>query len=206
MKKIITLMILLCILYVGYSQSVRYGVEAGLQYNSLIIDQYIEDQESQYKAGLAFNAIVEYMHSDRFGLRMMPGFTSKGAAFEHPELPDAKLNLNYLTVPVVVRYSPVNKLSLLAGPEIAFRLTAKSVSDGFKTNVEGLYDSKTDFGIYAGVSYNVFDKIHIGLKYNRGFISTIKDLIFTDEFGQEQGKAKLYNQGFVFSLAYLFLP
>ena len=101
------------------------------------------------------------------------------------------------------------------GPEGSYRLAARTKDGGGSSNVNSVYNSKIDLGVIAGVSYSVIHNLAFELKYNRGFISTIKDLVFTDEeisqlglknrneYGNSEGKASLCNQGVIFSIIYM---
>lgn len=202
MKKILVLSILTFSILNGFSQTINYGVGAGLNYNSLVISNF-GNEEPKYKLGFQINAVVGYNINDKFGLRIEPGFANRGTILSYSGLPDSKININYIAIPILLKYSPIDKLSLLLGPEFSYRLTAKSTSDGNTTDLKSIYDSKIDFGINAGLSYRLIDKLELGLRYNRGFISTISDLRFTDEFGNDKGKASLCNQGFTISLTYM---
>lgn len=202
MKKILALLILAFSVLNGFSQNFTYGIGAGLNYNSLVISNFGND-EPKYKLGFQINAVVGYNINDKLGLRIEPGFANRGTILSYPGLPDSKININYIAIPILFSYSPINKLSILLGPEFSYRLTAKSTSDGNTTDLKSIYDSKIDFGINVGLSYRLIDQLELGLKYNRGFVSTISDLRFTDEFGNDKGKASLCNLGFTILLTYL---
>jgi opacity protein-like surface antigen len=202
MKKILTLVIFTFSFFNGFSQTLNYGVGAGLNYNSLIISNF-GDENPKYKLGFQVNAVIGYNINDKFGLRIEPGFANRGTILSYPGQSDSKININYITIPILFKYSPIDKFSILLGPECAYRLTAKSTADGNTTDLKSIYDSKFDFGIDAGLSYRFIDKLEIGFRYNRGFISTIKNLRFTDENGNDKGKARLCNQGFTFSIIYM---
>ena len=203
MKKTLTLLILAFSILNGFSQTLNYGVGAGLSYNSLVISNFGDNVDPKYKLGFQINAAIGYNINDKIGLRTEPGFANRGTILSYTGLPDSKININYISIPLLFKFSPIDKLSLLFGPEFSHRLTAKSKSDGNTTDIKSLYDSKIDFGITAGLSYRLIDKLELGLRYNRGFISTISDLRFTDEFGNDKGKASLCNQGFTISLTYM---
>ena len=202
MKKSLTLIVLTFIFCHGFSQSINYGIGAGLNYSSLGIDNF-ESVNPKYKIGFQINAVFGYNISDKIGFRTEPGLVNRGAILSSPNLSDSKIDINYLTIPVLVRFSPVEKFSILLGPELAYRLIAKSTTDDNTSDINSIYNSKIDFGINAGLLYRVFDKIDLGLRYNRGFISAIKDLRTTDEYGNDKGKVRLFNKGFTFSITYM---
>ena len=186
----------------GYSQSFNYGISAGVNYTSLILNN-IPGGDSDYKYGMQFNAILKSQLNDKLWVRFEPGYALKGTELSYSVYPDAHINLSYLVLPVVFEFSPLSKFSVLLGPEGSYRLTAKAKDEGNSSDVKSIYDSKIDLGIVAGVSYQFIDNLALELRYNRGFISTIKDLTLTDEYGNSEGKARLSNQGITFSVVYM---
>lgn len=186
----------------GFSQTLHYGLGLGLNYNTIVFTNLdVEFEQPKYKPGFQMNAVIGYNINDKLGLRFEPGFSNRGAIIIFPGEPDSRINLNYISIPILFKYAPINRLSILAGPEGAIKLTAKSTSDGYTSNLTA-WDRKFDFGINAGFSYRLIDKLEIGLRYNRGFISTISHLRFTDVSGN-QDQPKLCNQGFAFTLIYM---
>ena len=80
---------------------------------------------------------------------------------------------------------------------------AKAIYNGKSNDIKSIYDSNFDFSINAGISFNVFDNFELGLRYNRGFISTIENLRFFDQYGIDKGRAILCNQGVTVTIIYL---
>ncbi|MGE0079539.1 MAG: porin family protein [Bacteroidales bacterium] len=201
MKQFIILLVLSSAFVNAFSQRISYGIGAGLNYSNLIFNN-IGDEDSDYKIGFQLNALLEYNFNKTVGFRIEPGFVNRGT-LNDAVLLDSKININYITAPLLIKISPIDNFAILLGPEYAWRLTAKATTDGKTTNVKSIYDSKFDIGINAGISYRFVDKIEIGLRYNRGFISTVKDLRTTDEYGNLEGKAKICNHGFTFLITYI---
>ena len=65
-----------------------------------------------------------------------------------------------------------------------------------------LVDRKYDLGLVAGVSTQAFNKFEIGLRFNRGLISTSKGLIKYRDLNGDEHESKFFNQGLALSLAY----
>ncbi|MCG6191031.1 porin family protein [Maribellus maritimus] len=201
MKKILILFLMTFFLFQGYSQNFNYGIGSGINYTGLVMNN-IPGGDSDYKIGMHFNAILKSQLSDKLWIRYEPGYTLKGTKLSSSIYPDNRINLSYLVLPVVFEFSPFEQFSALFGPEGSFRIAAKSKNGSNSSDVKSIYDSKIDLGVVAGVSYHIIDNLALELRYNRGFISTIKDLTFTDEYGNSGGKARLYNHGMTFSVVY----
>ena len=202
MKKNVIFIVLIFAAWQGYSQSINYGFGVGLSSSSLVLDNYPE-QNPNYKLGYQFNAMLKYNFNEKFGVSIEPGFANRGAILSSTGYSDTKINLNYLILPVTAHYTLFDKFSIFIGPECSYRISAKGKTNGEKNDVNSIFDSKIDFGVIAGLSYQILEKIDVGIRYNRGFISTIKDIRYTDEHGNDKGEANVFNQGFTLSVAYM---
>ncbi len=203
MKRSMICIVLIFAAWQGYSQSLSYGFGIGLNSSlnssNLILDNYSE-QNSNYKFGFHFNVMCKYNFNEKFGVSFEPGFAKRGAIFRFP---NTKINLNYLIFPVAANYKLFNKFLIFIGPEFSYRMSAKGKTDGEINDVHSVYNSKIDFGVIVGLSYQILDKFDIGIRYNRGVISTIKDIRFMDKNGNDKGKANVFNQGFTLSVTYM---
>lgn len=202
MKKSLFLILMTFVLSQGYSQRFNYGIGAGVNYTNLILNN-IPGSDSDYKTGMQFNAILKSQLNDKLWVRFEPGYAKRGTKLSYSIYPDTHINLSYFVLPVVFEFSVLNKFSVLLGPEGSFRLAAKAKDSGNSSDVKSIYDSKIDLGVVTGVSYRVIDNLALELRYNRGFISTIKDLTLINEYGNSEGKARLSNQGIILSVAYM---
>nr|WP_319571076.1 porin family protein [uncultured Draconibacterium sp.] len=201
MKKTLFLVLLTFILFQGHAQNSGFGFGAGVNYTNLALNN-VPDGNTGFKVGMQFNAIFKTQLKDQLWLRLEPGFAQRGTELGYSIYQDTRINLSYLVLPVAFEFSPVDKFTILLGPEGSYRLAAKAKADGSTSDVKSIYDSKIDLGIIAGVSYQFIDNLALELRYNRGLISTIKDLTLTDEQGNSEGKARLYNQGITFLVVY----
>ncbi len=201
MKKILFLILMTFVLFQGYSQNSSFGFGAGVNYTNLMLNN-VPGGDTDFKVGMQFNAIFKSQLNNRLWLRFEPGFVQRGTELSYSNYSYTKINLNYLVLPVAFEFSPIKKFSVLFGPEFSYRLTAKAIDNNIP-DAEAFFDNKFDLGVIAGVSYQLIDNLALELRYNRGFISTIKDLMLTDEYGNSEGKAKLCNQGISFSVVYI---
>jgi hypothetical protein len=95
-------------------------------------------------------------------------------------------NLNYIRIPLNVNYGISKKINLFLGPEFGVLLIDKRGYDGYIKYASGnirnfSYITKgsflhsyifntIDFGLNGGLSYSIFSKTNIGLKYYLGII------------------------------------
>ncbi len=203
MKKYVFFILAVFILNHGNSQRVNYGIGAGLNYTNLALSN-IPESDSEYKIGMQVTAIITFKPHEKLWLRLEPGFTQRGSVMSYSKFPDTRIILNYLVLPTVLEFSLSDKFSVLLGPEMAYCVSANAKENGNITDIKSIFDSNIDVEAIAGVSYRIINNVALEIKYNRGFVSTINDLKFFDEYGNSEGYAKLYNQGITFSLVYIF--
>ncbi len=101
--------------------------------------------------------------------------------------------LNYITVPLVVRYYPVSNFYLETGPQAAFSVGAvrKVGSSNYFNDITNV--NQTDFGINLGLGFKTDTRVLLGLRYYFGLSNIIEDQSY-----------KNHNRAFQFSIAYLF--
>jgi hypothetical protein len=78
----------------------------------------------------------------------------------------SKRRLNYIILPILVKWLASETFSLDAGPQVGLLVSAKSINDS-ETNIKSSF-YKRDFGINAGVSYVISNKISTSLRYYFG--------------------------------------
>ncbi|KIA99211.1 hypothetical protein OA93_06165 [Flavobacterium sp. KMS] len=202
MKKI-TLSII-AVLAFGFSnaQEVKFGAKGGINLSTLTGD--IDNASS--KVGFQVGGFAEIKLSDKFFVQPELLYSTQGAknkvsGFGYSE--ENKLKFGYLNVPVMAKYYVIEKLSLEAGPQIGFLVSAKSEysSTGFgedeseKVDVKDQFKS-IDFGVNFGAGYDFTENISAGVRYNLG-LSNITD------FG-DGDNAKFKNSVFSLSVGYKF--
>lgn len=93
----------------------------------------------------------------------------------------------------MAKYFITDAFSIEAGPQIGFLTSAKLKGEGENEDVKDDFNS-TDFGLNAGLGYNVTENINLGLRYNFGLSNIAKD---SDD-------DKITNTNFSFAVAYKF--
>jgi hypothetical protein len=85
---------------------------------------------------------------------------------------EAKDILTYFDLPLLVRYQPVNFISIHAGPQVSYLAKAMQYNykTGLKTVIEEYY-KPLDFGLVFGVEANLPKNIDLTVRYVRGLVS-----------------------------------
>jgi hypothetical protein len=163
------------------AQHNNFGIKGGLNYYTLIGDN---TSGVDSKLGAHFGIISHIHLANQWALQPELIFSMQGAEFGN-----AKLNLNYVNVPLLFQYMFDNGFRIQAGPQVGFLLSAKledeDVKDLFKT---------IDFGAAVGASYvHTPSGFGVDLRYNIG-LSNIND----------GGPGDTQNKGIQFGVFYLF--
>tara|TARA_B110000503_G_C6977721_1_gene341901 strand:+ start:178 stop:720 length:543 start_codon:yes stop_codon:yes gene_type:complete len=162
------------------AQEVKYGAKAGLNMSNVTGDAI-----TLSKIGFNVGGFAEIGISEKFAVQPELLFSMLGAKDN-----ENNYDFNYILVPIMAKYFVTEELSLEAGPQVGFLMSAKY--DG--KDIKDSYKS-TDFGVNFGAGYNIFENINIGVRYSLG-LSNIADV---DGFD-----VNLKNSNFSLGLGYKF--
>lgn len=173
------------------AQEVNFGAKAGVNIASLKSDNDgLKDLDS--KTSFHVGVMAELKLSDKFAVQPELLFSSQGAKEEQSvealgikTSTEANYDFNYLNLPVMAKYYVTDGLSLEAGPQVGFLMSAKAKSkikvsgNGANNESEDTEDLKDtsksiDFGLNFGAGYKLENGLSIGARYNLG-LSNIAD-------------------------------
>lgn len=172
MKKIILTAAAVFVFGLTNAQDVKYGVKLGI--NNPSISGIRGEVGHVFKLGINLGGFAEFAVSDKLFVQPELLFSTQGANSKATGLTaDSQLNLNYLNIPVMVKYYVIDKLSLEAGPQIGFLVSAKENDTDPYTHKSVILDVKNeykslDFGFNLGAGYDFSSNISAGLRYNIG--------------------------------------
>ncbi len=203
MKKTILVITLISFSIISYSQT-HFGIKVGLNYvNNIPITDHAdyEIDYNKYRLGYHFGVNCKIHFSDKFFISPELLYSNKGYKSKNI---NAILNLNYINFPVLFGYRPIEKLSVLLGPELGYLVSAKSKINSQTIDVGYIWDNNFDYGLSSGIQYDIFDRISIGLSYTHGFASVIKTSEMLEPNSQNSVVQikKLQNRTFQFSVLY----
>jgi len=184
---ILAVIFLLGIMFTTKAQNLQFGLKGGVNFASLNGD--ISDD---FKNRTAFHVgmLVEMKVSTNLAIQPELLYSSKGATDKEY---DESLKVNYIYLPVMVKYFLNDGLSIQGGPQIGVLMSAVSEVDGgnedFKDDLK-----KTDLGLNFGLGYNLTNNLNIGMRYNIG-LSNINNV---------EGLGEVNTSTLQISLGYLF--
>lgn len=188
------------------AQEVKFGAKAGVNFATIGGDAENADAITSFHVG----GVAEIIISDKFSVQPELIYSAQGSKNEYSETfgsetvkYEDKLKLDYINLPIMAKYYVAEGLSLEAGPQISFLMSAKGESEaslGGETESESV-DVKDDFkgidfGLGLGAGYKLDSGLNFSLRYNLG-LSNIAD-------GKDIGDYSVQNNVFQISLGYMF--
>ncbi|WEK70786.1 MAG: porin family protein [Candidatus Chryseobacterium colombiense] len=169
------------------SSPVSFGVKAGLNVST------ISGGDSKAKAGFYGGAFANIPVASSFSVQ--PEILYNGVGAKADGMQDLKVNLSYISVPVMLQYNALPNFYLEAGPQFSFLVDSKfkyqSVSVKGNDYIKGF-----DFGIGIGAGYYITDNFGVTARYVAGVVDIAK------KTGGVQPEGK--NNVFQIGLAYKF--
>ena len=213
MRKLLLSILFLLISFLNYSQNskIKFGIQAGLNYSNFrgydipasINSYYSESPAFAFLGGINF----EYQIKEKLSLKLELSYERKSQKSkteieminDNPdpllEMADefrTKKNLDYLVLPIMIKYSFSNKNSFFVngGPFIGYLLKSNleeslymngSVIESQTTKTTNGYN-KTDFGLSIGlgktIELNEKNSIFIEIRENLGLTNTSKNKVW----------------------------
>lgn len=160
----------------SYAQGVSFGIKAGVNFanQKYEVDGFSFSPDA--RTGFHVGGFVTAMFSESLGLQPELIFNSVGAKMD-----DSSLNMSYLSVPVLIRYQPIELLNIHVGPQFGFLMGAESEGDDVKDAFKGL-DLGAAFGagidLPAGIGFTARYVLGLSNIYDESDEGTIKNNVF----------------------------
>ena len=178
MKKVLLLIAVVAAGFTANAQEVKFGAKAGLNIASISGDT---DDLGNTSARTSFHvgAVAEITISDKFAIQPELVYSTQGTKLELREA-DGTMKLDYLNVPVIAKFYVAEGLSLEAGPQIGFLMSAKLKAEyGGETEETDIKDEleikSVDFGLNFGAGYKLDNGLNFSARYNLGLSEISKN-------------------------------
>jgi hypothetical protein len=164
------------------AQEIKFGVKGGLNFASISGDN---TKGIDVVTSFNFGVLSEIPISDKFSFQPELMYSGQGYSFN-----DNTIALSYLNIPLMGKYYLTKGLSVEAGPQIGFLLSAKND----KTDVKDSFNN-FDFGVNFGLGYKLDNGLNFGVRYNLGL---------TDINNLDNSSSKYKNGVLQLSVGYFF--
>ncbi|CAH0202432.1 porin family protein [Chryseobacterium sp. Bi04] len=148
------------------SSPVRFGLKAGLNVSTLSGDGM------KAKAGFYGGVFANIPVAQDFSVQPEVLYSGMGAKDDYNS--DVKLNLDYISVPVMFQYNALPNLYLEAGPQFSFLVSSKIKANSNSLDVKDSTKS-FDFGLGLGAGYYFTPNIGVNVRYVAGLSDIAKD-------------------------------
>lgn len=176
----------LSVTVMAQTEKVKLGLKAGLNLSSLSFDE--SELNSSNKTGFTAGIMVEVPLAKNFSLQPELLYSQQGtkSSFSDNEVTNSHykstIKLNYLNIPVMLKYYLSKGLSLQAGPQIGILLKANNkYQDNFLgyENRESFnlkeYATGIDTSVNFGLGYQFKDKFYTDVRYNISYSNVFKE-------------------------------
>lgn len=206
MKKIILIPVLaiFCLMANAQAQSSKtsnlsFGVKAGPNFAFIA-----GDDTDNFDGKFAFHggAVLEYSISEQFSIQPELLYSSQGDKGDFDGM-EIKFKLDYLNLPILAKYYVTDALSIEAGPQIGFLLSAEVEGGDVSFDIKDMIKD-IDFGLGFGLGYKMENGLNFSGRFNLGISNIVED---NGSFlGEEidSGDSKNYNNVFQLSIGYFF--
>lgn len=156
-----------------------FGAKAGVNVSTQKTTGEGINVDTRSLAGFHMGVYGNYFFLDPVAVQLELLFSQKGSRWSDPYF-DGKDRLNYMDVPLLVCYQPLEFLNVHAGPQFGFLMGAKQTTeDGDKTSAKDYYKT-TDIGLVIGAEGNLPYHLNITLRYILGLNIVTTDDYYTD--------------------------
>jgi long-subunit fatty acid transport protein len=207
-KTLLSVMAVMAIGAAAQAQEMEIGVKAGV--NLATYGGDIEDRES--RTGAHVGVLAEFGLSENFAIQPEIVFSMQGADRKYTldgVTYETEQRLNYINIPIAAKYYVTEGLSIEAGPQIGFLISAKGDTD---INGPGISESESvdnkdafktfDFGVFGGLGYELDMGLFFQARYTAGLIDILEK---SDIDGDgDEGDYKITNNVFSISIGYKF--
>lgn len=145
-------------------EGIKLGIKGGLNVTNLMGDVKDVAIRTSIHAGLVAEIIV----SDKFSVQPELLYSGQGATVTSDG--GGRIKLDYITLPVLAKFPIAKSLSLEAGPQVGFLISGKYKTNDSNEKIEGL--KTIDFGLDAGLEYELNNGVFFQARYNIGLTDT----------------------------------
>ena len=156
-----------------------FGIKAGINVASLSDDGF---DDTTSKVGFAGGVFMNAPLSEQFSIQPEVMYSQMGSEVEGQYANthySTKLNLDYITVPVMFQFKATPEFYIEAGPEFGFLVSAKSkdtVGNFSATNeIDTDYFNSFNFGLGLGLGFDITENFGVNARYVAGFTDINKD-------------------------------
>ncbi|MDR6462099.1 porin family protein [Chryseobacterium sediminis] len=141
------------------SSKIKFGLKAGLNVSTL------SNMDMKSKAGFYGGVFMNIPVAKDFSVQPEVLYSNAGAKQKGDS--NAKLEVEYISIPVMFQYKVLPNLYVEAGPQFSFLMDARLKDDVGSLHLKNATRG-FDFGIGLGAGYNITKNIGVNVRYTAG--------------------------------------
>ncbi|MDR2916022.1 MAG: PorT family protein [Tannerella sp.] len=187
MKKTFLIIALLIVVHHGISAQFVIGPKVGLNVSKEYFGKKIIDEDVDFRTGLNAGVFGKYEINKIFDIQVELLYSQQGYK-DNVDIIDYgggvisegyKILSHYLNVPVLLKYYPVKRFYIEAGPQVGFCLNSKLSGENKEIDNElnslKLDYNTVDFSLAGGIGVHVGYGLTANVRYSHGFTKTLSD-------------------------------
>lgn len=169
MKKIFLTLSMCSLLSLGAFAQLSGGLKAGVNIANQKWSSGGFSVSPSSKVGFHVGGYLSAMLGDKIGIQPELLFSTMGSKGDFFDTGEQTLDMNYITIPVMVKIGLGEMFNLQAGPQFGYLLSAKSDGEDIKDSFKSL-----DLGAAFGVGVDI-SKVTAGVRYYLGFANQLDE-------------------------------
>jgi hypothetical protein len=149
-------------------EGIVFGLKGGLNVSNFIGDII----DNTFRTSVHLGIFSEIMISDKFSLQ--PELLYSGQGYSGSATPGfSRSKYDYINLPVLAKIYIAEKISIEAGPQIGFLVSAKEKTSDDKLSIPN--QKTVDFGLNLGLAYDLKNGVFFQTRYNLGLSNVNSD-------------------------------
>ena len=167
MKKIVLFLgILFCVQTNAQSSKQEEGIVLGIK-GGLNMSNFMGDVEDQsMRTSVHFGFLAEIIVSDKFSVQPELLYSGQGYSGGQTSGGFSRSKYDYINLPVLAKIYVAKKISVEAGPQIGFLISAKQTTENDNVSIPD--QKKVDLGLNFGLAYDLKNRMFFQTRYNLG--------------------------------------
>ncbi len=187
-KSFFTLAFIVFCAYGAVAQGISGGLKVGANFANQKYDSDFGDISLDSRTSFHVGGYLNFGVSETFAIQPELLYNSIGAKQD-----EVAMKTDYLSIPIMLQYSPVPVFNIHAGPQIGLLLSAKAEADGESVDMKDFYKG-LDLGVGVGAGVN----LPMGLGFSVRYVLGLANIADSSDFGD----VKVTNTAFQVSATY----
>jgi hypothetical protein len=142
-------------------------------------DSDFPDLKLSSRISYTYGITIENKVNQLIGFKAEPRFIAKGYNISYDATNEDKYRNNYISLPILIEFSPIKNFSLEAGPDICYLISSGIKPSGYKSYQKNKETNlkQFEFSLITGVSYLFLNRFELGFRHGFGLSASEKGAV-----------------------------